>query len=191
MAGTEGRTEITENGEQFLFDFDFFDEEEQAAKEKRCRAIEKLKHFAEPETDNERLFNLQYDYYHGDKTALQTMFLVLHGIAKKLVNKECTEHKIRFTEDHKDEVGLDATTLVIEQFIKNELIIQTSFISYVYLQVRKVMYNRTQGQRIEAYCKKNNISLFDLTDEEKKIVKGDFEWELLHPQKSEEHSLSV
>ena len=190
--------EHTENGTQYLFNFDFFEQEQKAEAQKLQeeqaqleKELNELKRYADPQTDNEKLFNLQWEYYHGNAKALQEMFLLLDNIAQKLVNKECKSRKLFFTKDHKAEIAIDATTLFIEQIIKNSLKVKTSFIAYLFLQIRKEMYNRTHGQLLEAYCIKNNISLFDLTDEEKKIVKSDLEWELLHPKKREEHSLSV
>ena len=63
---------------------------------------------------------------------------------------------------------------MIEQFVKNRLKITKTFVSYLYLQVRKVMYTRTEAQKLETYCRDNNIPLFELSEAEKQAVKADF-----------------
>lgn len=138
------------------------------------KAIEALPHFQKAETDNELLFNMQFDYYHGNPAAMKSMFVLLKQIAVKLIKKECRAHRIIYTPETREEVAIDATALMIEQFVKNRLKITNTFISYLYLQVRKVMYTRTEAQKLETYCRDNNIPLFELSEAEKQAVKADF-----------------
>lgn len=159
----------------FSFEEDMREQERLNLESLEKKAIEALPVFEVADTDNKKLFNLQKAYYCGDKTALQSMFIFLNQIAVKLIKKECRAHKVFYTCEKRAEIALDAATLMIEQFVKNRLKISTSFTAYLYLQVRKVMYTRTEAQKLEAYCRKYNIPLFELSESEKRSVKTEFE----------------
>lgn len=159
------------DGDQYLLPFEFLELERERDERERKVRIQALRTFDNARDDNEKLFNLQKAFYEGDPAALQKMYLKLDRLAVKLVNKECNKNKIFFTEMNKRELATDAATLFIEQVLKNDLMIQDSFIAYLYLQVRKVLYHRTKSQMLEDYCRKHNINLFSLTDDEKQRVK--------------------
>ena len=158
--------------DQLLFDFDFFRLEREQKEKAEEEAIARLKHFEHPVNQKERLFNLQYDFYHGHKEAINDIFMELQEIASKLIRKEMKERKIKFTREHIDEVATDSTVLMIEQIIKNKLKITNSFVAYLYLQVRKVLYNRTKGELLEDYCIKHGINLFTCDDKTKEAIKN-------------------
>lgn len=165
--------EETECGFQYLLDFDFFEQEKQEEK----KEIDDLPFFEKPENDNQRLMNLQYEYYHGRTEKLDKIFLLLLEIARKIISKEAKEKKIFFSAEHKNGLAIDSVSLVIEQILKNRLKIRTSFIAYLYLQVKKTMYSKTKAKRLEDYCIKNNINFFLLSEDEKKNVKRNMEEE--------------
>lgn len=165
-------------GSQLFFEFEneLLEKEQKALELKRQEAINALAFYENATSDNEVLFNLQRDYYiNGNEKALKGMFTRLNQIAEKLVRKECREHKVFYTKARQEEVAVDATALVIEQIIKNELKIQTSFVAYLYLQIRKVMYDRTKAQKLEDYCRKYNIDFFALGESEKLLIKAEVE----------------
>ena len=165
-----------DNVYQAVLPFTFWEEEKAALQAQKQKEIDALKSFQIPESDNERLFNFQRDYYaNGNIKALQDMFLLLEQIAVKLVRKECKARHFICTKEKRDEIALDATALMIEQYIKNELKIKDSFCSYLFMQVRKVMYYRNKGQRLEDWCLKKGINFFELTEEEKSAYKQDIE----------------
>lgn len=156
--------------------FDFWEEE----KAKEREEIENLPSFENPENEQQQLFNLQKDYYKGNDKALSQMFVLLMQIAPKQVNIEMrsAKGKRRFSQNRIDEMALDAVGLFIEQIKKNRLIIKRSFVSYLRLQVRKVMNEQTMAQKFEKYCIKNHIQIFNLSAEEKKSVKNCFKKEI-------------
>lgn len=158
----------------FCFEEELQKREVQKKASEEQMAIETLPHFEKTDTDNQRLFNLQFDYYHGKPEAIKSMFTLLNQIAVKLIKKECRTRRIIYTPETREELAIDATALMIEQFVKNRLKITKTFVSYLYLQVRKVMYTRTEAQKLETYCRDNNISLFELSEAEKQAVKADF-----------------
>lgn len=163
--------EETECGFQYFLDFDFFEQE----KQEEQKEIDSLPFFEKPENDNQRLMNLQYEYYHGRTEKLEEMFLLLLEIARKIMSKEAKEKKLIFSMDHKEELAEDSVSLVIEQILKNKLKIKASWIAYLYLQVKKTMYSRTKAERLEDYCIKNNIDFFTLSEDEKRSVKRNLE----------------
>ena len=165
------RGEETECGFQYFLDFDFFEQEEQEEK----KEIDDLLFFENPETDNQRLMNLQYEYYHGKKEEIDRIFLLLLKIARKIISKEAKEKKLIFCSEYKEELAVDSAGLVIEQMLKNRLKIRNSFIAYLYLQVKKTMYSKTKARKLEDYCIKNNINFFLLSEDEKSNVKKNFE----------------
>lgn len=163
--------EETESGFQYFLDFDFFEQEKQEEKEE----IDRLPFFEKTENDNQRLMNLQSEYYHGKTEKLDEIFLLLLGIARKIISKEVKEKKLIFSRDHKEELAIDSVSLLIEQILKNKMKIKTNWIAYLYLQVKKTMYTRTKAKKLEDYCVKNNIDFFALSEDEKRSVKRNFE----------------
>lgn len=167
---------------QQVLPFEFWKQEEAEEKAKAETELDKMPYYPEPETDNQRLFNLQREYYSGRESALSEIFMLLDDIAARLINIEMNvkaKTKRYFTQDVIDDMAMDATCLFINQIKKNHLIIRTSFVAYLRLQVLKVMNNRTKAQRFEEFCRKNHVNLFYLSDDEKALFKLKFEEELL------------
>ena len=177
------RQKWRENPGQTVLNFSFWEEERlaqeaerKAREEERKAKIAVLKKYKEPVTDNQRLFNLQAEFYQEGKTeALEKMFLILNKAAEKLVRKECKEKTLFLTSQRKQEAALDAAVLVIEQINKNELIVEKSFIAYLYLQLRKVMYSRTKAKKLEDYSIEQNKNFLELSEDERQSLKAEFE----------------
>lgn len=167
---------LEKNDEQLLLPFDFWEEEEKAERERFAEKVAALKTYSKPENDNQRLFNLQKAYFTGDGRVLGEMFIVLVKVAARLVNIETHKRKnLRFTQERIDEFSVDAASKVVEQIRKNDLMIETSFVAYLRLQVLKVMFGQTKAERFEKYCQRNRIDLFSLDDEQKQSLKQRFE----------------
>ena len=104
------------------------------------------------------------------------MFLNYMEIAPKIINIEKNNGcKRKFSKTKINEMALDATCLFIQQIKTNRLMIRTSFIAYLRLQVLKVMNTHTKGMDFEKYCIKNKINIFELSELEKQKVKREFE----------------
>lgn len=166
---------LERNDKQLLLPFDFWEEEKKAEQKKFAEKIAKLRTFQKPENDNQRLFNLQKIYYSGDRGALNKMFIILVKVAARLVNREMHCRRLRFTQEKIDELSVDAAAMVMEQIRKNDLMVETSFVAYLRLQVLKVMFGQTKAERFEKYCQRNGIDLFSLDDEQKQSLKQRFE----------------
>lgn len=166
---------------QQVLPFDFWEEERQRVVEAREKAISGLKRYDNPKNDNESLFNLQYNYYHNDKSSLSKMYFILIKVGCKLAQNETKARRLKVTSERIKEIALEASELVIEQYLKNELMIKDSFLSYLYLQILKVLYYRNGSQLIEDYCRKHKIDFFTLSEEEKQEIKVEVERKNIQP----------
>ena len=133
---------------------------------------EGLPYWQQPKNDNEILQNMQFEFYGGNEKKLTEIWLKLVDIAEKLVRVEAKKKKLKFATDYYTEVAQDAATYVIEQIKVNNLQIKTSFIAYLYLNVKKALYGKqTKASRFEAWCIRENINIFDKTQAEKEELK--------------------
>lgn len=174
-------TEETANGTQYLIPFDFFEDEEkerQRKQEEKIASYKYLPRYENPDNDNQRLFNLQYDYYNGSRKALDEIFIILNRIAPRLVNIEMHRHKLVLQQEAIDEAALESTMLFIEQIKTNELVIKTSFIAYLRLQVIKVLFDETNAERFAKWCLKNHIDIFSQDTETAEALKRTFQKEI-------------
>lgn len=166
--------------EQLLLPFEYWETEKQIVQDAYKCKIDDLRYYPDPKNEQEKLFNLQKEYYqqNKDKKILAMMFPLLIQIARKVCVQTSKSYGFKCSSLKLEEVSMDATTIIIEQIQKNELMIQKSFVSYIRLQVLKAMFGQTLAQKFEKYCRQNNINLFALSDTEKQKVKERFEKEM-------------
>lgn len=157
---------------QQVLPFDFWAKEKQKKESQFRQMVENLPFFPEPQNDNENLFNLQKEYYKGNENALKEMFLIAMKISAKIMYKEMKNHRLFFDKEIRNEKIMDAAILFIEQIKKNNLVIKTSFISYIRLQVRKILFMQTNAQKFEKWCIKKGINIFAQSEEEKVMIKN-------------------
>lgn len=160
---------------QLILPFDFILDQEKSHEKEWEMTVESLPFFDKAKTDNEYLFNLQKKYYKGDTKALSLIFEKARILAMKLTNKESKKRKLYLDENTVFEKGTDAAVLLVEQILKNNLIIETSFIAYIRLQVLKVLFAQTAAQKLESYCKKMHYNIFNMSEKEKLTIKNEFE----------------
>lgn len=170
------RGKKAEDGVLYL-DFGLPEPVKETGKKNGQEEADALPFFPRPENDNQRLMNLQHIYYHGREEALGEMFILLAGVAGKLIGKETKARGLFFPAERKRELALDSAELVVRQILKNRLKIRTSFTAYLYLQVRKTMYSRTKAEKLESYCARNRIDIFSLSDSERRRVRRQMEEE--------------
>lgn len=156
--------------------------------EKEKPEPEELPYFAEPKNDNERLFNLQKEYYEGDKNALSKMFLILARIAPKIVNIESKKRQLILTKAYMKDVGEEAVMIFIESVLQKQLVVKTSFIAYLRLQVLRALFYQTKSQKFEKWMSENNISLFGMDEFGLQWAKERFEHELVEERRNREEN---
>lgn len=130
-----------------------------------------------PVTDNDRLFNLQFDYYNGnkDQDLLWKMFPILNKVAYRYVRKEKELKKFIMSDADMREKAEDAALKVIDKYRKSNYICEKSVTSLLYLQVLEVLYHMTMAQKFEKYCEENNLNLFAMDDGQKEMHRIKFE----------------
>lgn len=156
--------------------------------ENRTPDVKTLPYFEDPKNDNERLFNLQYDHYNGDKTALSKMYEILSEIAPKVVNIESKKRKLILTRPRMEEVGESAVMIFIEGVLEKNLVIKTSFIAYLRLQVLRALFYQTKAQKFEKWMVEHNISIIGQDEFYCNWVKECFERELEEERKEREEN---
>lgn len=163
--------------EQLVLPFDYWETERELEKEIFVRKIENLRYYPDPKNEQEKLFNLQKEYFirGKDKKCLAQMFLIICEIAKKITVQTSKRYGFKCHAIRLEEISVDSAAIIIEQMEKNDLMIKKSFLAYIRLQVLKTMFGQTQAQKLEKYCRQNNINLFALSDIERQKVKEAFE----------------
>jgi hypothetical protein len=129
---------------QLLLPFDEFQVEEK-------KEVVELPSFSDPCTDNERLLQFQYEFRHGDANALQKMYTLGFRISMKFINAEAkrNRHIRHLSTDEKMEKANDATTYIIEQYLKREdFAILKNWPGYLFLRIQHELYYRRKVDEI-------------------------------------------
>ena len=140
--------------------------------------VQDMPYFSEPVNDNQRLFNLQHDYYEGDKDALGKMFLILSKIAPKIVNIESKSRHLLLPKQVMNELGEEAVMIFVECVLKKQLVIKKSFIAYLRLQVLRAMFYQTKSRKFEKWLIDNKVCVFSINEFDRQYEKELFEREL-------------
>lgn len=131
----------------------------------------KLPRFTEPTCDNQRLMNLQYEYYNGNPAKIEAIYMALNPIAAKLLRCEMKKQGLHFDHDKMRDLATDATIFFIEQIEKNRLVIKTSFVAYMRLQVLKALYSETEGEKFERWCISHGYDIMNMPAEDALYIK--------------------
>ena len=157
---------------QQVLPFDFWEKEKEMKEAQFKNMVDSLPYFPEPQNDNEKLFNLQKEYYKGDQNALKEMFLIAMKISAKIMYTEMKNHRLYFDKEIRNEKVMDSVILFIEQIKKNNLVIKTSFVAYLRLQVIKILFMQTKAQKFEKWCIQKGINIFEKDETEKVMIKN-------------------
>ena len=125
-----------------------FDEFELEGKKKPAPP---LPFYDKPETDNERLLNLQYEFKHGDQKALAKMYRLSLQVCMKLINKiaQKNKHIRRLSADEKMEKAHDAAAYIIEQYAKRgDFVIKKNMPGYLFLRVEHELFYQRAADKI-------------------------------------------
>ena len=131
---------------QLCLPFDFQDEKEPEPD------YSEMPHFDNPQNDNERLLQLQYEYrVNGNRKALDSIFLLGLEICKKLVSKETrrNRHIKHLSLEERNEKAMDAVSYVISSYLKKPAwYLRKSFMGYLYMRVVHELYYRRKVDEI-------------------------------------------
>lgn len=142
------------NWVQLEFDFDELHEKPNEVQKPH------ILHFDKPRNDNERLLNLQFDFYNGDKNALTKMYTLGQKVALKFIQTIAKNngHVARLSEEIKREKAHNAITYIISQYLKKDgYAIRKSFTGYLYLRVKHELFYQRKVDRIVEFVDLDNL----------------------------------
>ncbi len=143
MGAWEDFSKYNQKWQQQVLGFDFWEEEKKQELEKLQDQNERLPHFPTPKNDNEYLLECQWEYRHGDQTALVRMYKRAKTISHKFINAigRQNRHVMSLPYDTKKIKAEDAATYMIEQYIKRpDFAITKNFPGYLFLRVAHELY---------------------------------------------------
>lgn len=111
--------------------------------EEKHETVPELPHYENPQTDNERLLELQYQFKHGDQKALKKIYRLSYQISMKFINSQAKKNKHIRRLDYYDklEKAHNAATYILEQYIKrDDFCITKNFPGYLFLRVQHELY---------------------------------------------------
>ena len=147
----EDFSKYNQKWQQQVLGFDFWEEEKKQEAEKLQEQNDSLPHFPEPKNDNEYLLECQWEYRHGDKTALVRMYKRAKTLGLKFINAigQKNQHVRAMSWETKKIKAEDAATYMIEQFIKRpSFAINKNFPGYLFLRVAHELYYRRKVDKV-------------------------------------------
>ena len=136
---------------QQVLPFDFWEEEKREAAKRRQEQTNNLPHFPEPKNDNEYLLECQWQYKHGDMTALGRMYKRAVTLSLKFINAigQTNRHVKTLSWGEKKIKAEDAATYMIEQYIKRpDFVITKNFPGYLFLRIAHELYYRRKVDKV-------------------------------------------
>lgn len=136
---------------QQVLPFDFWEVEKQEAAKRHQEQTNSLPHFPEPKNDNEYLLECQWQYRHGDDTALVKMYKRARTLGLKFINAigQSNRHVKALSYESKKIKAEDAATYMIEQYIKRpDFVITKNFPGYLFLRVAHELFYRRKVDKV-------------------------------------------
>lgn len=136
---------------QQVLPFDFWKQEEEEAARRQQEQTESLPHFPTPKNDNEYLLECQWQYKHGDKTALVRMYKRSKTLSLKFINAigQQNRHVRALPYETKKIKAEDAATYIIEQYIKRpDFIITKNYPGYLFLRIAHELFYRRKVDKV-------------------------------------------
>ena len=131
-------------------DFDFGElPNEEAEKPKPA-----LPHYDQPQNDNERLLNYQWEYKNGDQNALNSMYTLGYKIALKYISTKAQKnrHIAELCRSEREEKAHNAITYIIARYLRvQDFVIMESFTSYLYLRIQHELFYRRKVDEIVSF----------------------------------------
>jgi hypothetical protein len=151
MGAWEDFSKYDQKWQQQVLGFDFWEEEKKQEAEKLQEQTNSLPHFPEPKNDNEYLLECQWQYRHGDQTALDRMYKKSKTLGMKFINAigQKNRHVSSLSYTAKKIKAEDAATYMIEQYIKRQYFtIKKNFPGYLFLRIAHELYYRREVDKI-------------------------------------------
>lgn len=136
---------------QQVLPFDFWEEEKEEAARLKEEQTNNLPHFPEPKNDNEYLLECQWQYKHGDKSALVRMYKRSKTLGLKFINAigHKNQHVRALSYESKKIKAEDAVTYIIEQYIKRpDFMITKNYPGYLFLRIAHELFYRRKVDKV-------------------------------------------
>ena len=131
---------------QLEFKFDELPKNDKAEKQKPA-----LPHYDQPQNDNERLLNYQWEYKNGDKSALNAIYKLGCKIAFKYINANARKnrHIGELSYSYKEEKAHNAITYIIARYLRvKDFAITESFTGYLFLRIKHELFYQRKVDKI-------------------------------------------
>ena len=109
------------------------------------RTVSVMPYFERPESDNQQLFNFQFEFKKGNAQALARMYKKLYEVAYKTINNRSrtNERIAALSATERQQKAHDAATYIIEQYLKRpDFVITDSMTGYLYTRVNWELYGK-------------------------------------------------
>ena len=109
------------------------------------RTVSVMPYFERPVSDDQKLFNFQFEFKKGNTQALAEMYEKLVTVAYKIINNRSNSNaKIKaLSADERKQKAHDAATYLIEQYLKRpEFVIADSVTGYLETRVNWELYGK-------------------------------------------------
>lgn len=121
-----------------------------------------LPHFDEPQNDNERLLNYQWEYRErGDARALKKMYSLGYTVAMKYIETKAkgNRHVKGLCWSDKEEKAHNAIAYILTRYgTHREWYIKKSVTGYIYLRVKFELYYQTKADKIVRFLDGEKIN---------------------------------
>ena len=111
----------------------------------QSRTVSVMPYYERPVSDDQQLFNFQFEFKKGNAQALEGMYKKLYEVAYKTINNRSrtNEHIAALGADERQQKAHDAATYIIEQFLKRPaFVIMESITGYLYTRINWELYGK-------------------------------------------------
>lgn len=109
------------------------------------RTVSVMPYFERPESDDQQLFNFQFEFKKGNAQVLAGMYKKLYEVAYKIINNRSrTNGRIAaLSATERQQKAHDAATYIIEQYLKRPaFVITDSITGYLYTRINWELYGK-------------------------------------------------
>lgn len=131
--------------------FDFVELPKENSAEKQNGALPR---FDNPQNDNERLLNCQYEYLHGERRALDELYCLSLEVCVKYIQCEAKKnrHVRALSFDEVKEKAHNAAVYLISQYLtRSDFCVKKSVTAYLFLRVKHELFYRRKVDALVEY----------------------------------------
>jgi len=142
---TEDQSSESDMQEDGQLEFSFMEDMREAA---RQRVKDSLVHYDNPQNDNQRLLNCQYEWIrNGDKDAEGKLWMLARKVALRMVRKEEKKRGCFFDHPTRQDKAADAVFYVLRRYSKNWFV-RHSFLDALWHGVKHALDYRTKAEEM-------------------------------------------